>query len=56
MPLNDGGRLDQDHRIQTARPYSVEPDPEQPIDREPARPTRALAAKNMQLMTEGKVL
>ena len=56
MPLDDRGRLDQHHRVQTARPQSVEPDPEQAVDREQPGPTRPLATKNVQLMTEGEVL
>jgi hypothetical protein len=55
MPLDNGGRLDQHHRVQTARPQSVDPDPQQAIDREQSGPTRPLAAKNMQLMTESEV-
>jgi hypothetical protein len=42
--------------VKIAQPYSVEPNPKQPIDREQAGSTRALAAKNLPLMTEGKVL
>jgi len=34
----------------------MRPDPKRAIDREYPEPTRSLAAKNMQLMTEGKVL
>jgi hypothetical protein len=56
VPLDDGGGLDQHQRVQTARPYSVEPDPEQAVNREQPGPTRPLAVKNMQLMTEGEVL
>ena len=56
MPLDDGGWLDQHHRVQTARPQSIEPDPEQAVDRKQPEPTRPLAAKNVQLMTEGEVL
>ena len=56
MPLNDGGGLDQHHRVQTARPYSVEPDPEQAVESEKPGPTRPLAAKNMQLTTKSDVL
>jgi hypothetical protein len=48
VPLDDGGRLDQYHRVQTARPQSVEPDPEQAVDREQPGPTRPLATKNVQ--------
>ena len=55
MPLNDGGGLDQHHRVHTARPYPVEPDPQQAVDRGQPEATRALAAKNMQLMTEGEI-
>jgi len=54
MPVNDGGGLDQHHRVQTARPDSVEPDPQQAVDRERAGATRALAPKHMQLKTEGR--
>ncbi len=56
VPLDNGGRLDQHHRVQTARPYSVEPNPEQAVDRKQSGPTRPLAAKNVQLMTESEVL
>src|ERR1035437_243210 len=56
VPLDDGGRLDQPHPPQTAWPQSVEQDPEQAVDREQPQPTRLLAAKNMQLMTQGEVL
>jgi hypothetical protein len=56
VPLDDGGRLDQHHHLQTARPQSVEPDPEQAVDRDQSEPTRPLVTKNVQLVTEGKVL
>jgi hypothetical protein len=56
VPLDDGCRLDQNHRVQTARPQTVEPDPEQAVDGEQPRPTRPLAAKNVQLVTEREVL
>jgi hypothetical protein len=56
MPLDDGDRLDQHHHLQTTRPQSVKPDPEQAVDREQPEPTRTLTAKNVQLMTEGEVL
>jgi len=52
MPLDDGGRLDQHHHLQTTRLQSVEPNPEQPVDREQPGPTRPLATKNAQLMME----
>ena len=47
---------DQNHRLQTARPQSVEPDPEQAVDRKQPGSTRPLATKNVQLMTEGEDL
>src|ERR1700683_3048903 len=56
MPVDDGGRPDQHHRLQTARPQSVEQDPEQAVGREQPGPTRPLATKNAQLMTEGQIL
>ncbi len=56
MPLDDGGRFDQHHCFQTARPQSVEAHSEQAIDRKQPRPTRPLATKNMSLMTEGEDL
>ena len=56
VPLDDGGWLDQHHCVQAARPQSVKPDPEQPVDRKQPGPTRSLAAMNMQLVTEGEVL
>jgi hypothetical protein len=56
VPLDDSGRLDQHHRVQTARPQLVEPDPEQAVDREQSEPPRSLAMENVQLMTEGEVL
>ena len=56
MPLDDGSRLDQHHRVQTARPQSIEPDPQQAVDRKQPGPTQPLATKNVQLMTESKVL
>src|SRR5271169_3626189 len=56
VPLHNGSRLDQHHRVQTARPQSVKPDPQQTVDRKQPRPTRPLAAKNMQLMTKSEVL
>jgi hypothetical protein len=42
--------------LQTARPPSVESDPEQTVDCEQTQPTRPLAAKNVQLATEREVL
>jgi len=54
--LDDGGRLDQYHQLQTARPQPVEPDPKQAVDREQPGSTRLLAAKNVQLVTQREVL
>jgi len=56
VPLDHSCRLDQHHRLQTTRPQSIEQDPEQAIDREQPEPTRPLAAKNVQLMTQGEIL
>jgi hypothetical protein len=56
VPLNHRCWLDQHHRLQTAWPQSVEQDPEQAVDREQPEPTRPLAVKNMQLVTEREVL
>jgi hypothetical protein len=44
------------HRLQTAGPQSVEQDPEQAVDCEQPGPVRPLAAKNVQLMTQGEIL
>ena len=43
MSLDNGGRLEQHHRLQTARPQSVVQNPEQAVDRElaGAEPTAA---------------
>jgi len=49
-------RWHQHHRVQAARPYSVEPGPKQAVDREQSRAARTPATKNVQLMTEGEVL
>jgi hypothetical protein len=48
--------LYQHHHLETARPQSVEQDPEQAVDREKSEPTRPLPAKNVQLMTKGEIL
>src|ERR1022692_2847509 len=56
VPLDHCCWLDQHHHLQTAWPQSVEPDPEQAIDREQPEPTRPLAAKDVQLVTEREVL
>jgi hypothetical protein len=47
MPLEDGGQLNQHHHLKTARPQSVEPDPEQAVDRDQSEPTRPLATQNV---------
>jgi hypothetical protein len=56
VPLDDGGGFDQHHRVQTARPQAVEPDPEQAVEGEQPKPTRPLTSKNVQLMAESEVL
>jgi hypothetical protein len=56
MPWDNGGRLDQNHRVQTARPQSMEPDPEHAIDSKESRPPGRCGAKNVQVMTESEVL
>ena len=56
MPLDHRCRLDQDHHLQTAGPQSVEPDPEQAVDREQPEPTGSLSAENGQLMSKGENL
>jgi hypothetical protein len=56
VPLDDRCWLDQHHRLQTAWPQSVEQDPEQAVESKQPEPTRPLAAKNLQLVTEREVL
>jgi len=56
VPLDHCCRLDQHHQLQTAWPQSVEQDPEQTVEGKQPEPTRPLAAKNAQLMTEGQIL
>jgi hypothetical protein len=56
VPLDHSCRLDQHHRLQTARPNSVEQDPEQAVESKQPEPTRPLEAKNVQLMTQREVL
>jgi hypothetical protein len=56
VPLDHRGRLDQHHHVEATRPEPVEPDPEQAVDCKQPRPTRPLATKNVQLMTDGEVL
>ena len=53
MPMNDGRRLDQNHRLETARPEAVEPDPEQAVAGAKTQPAGALAPEHAQLMAEG---
>jgi len=56
VPLDHRRRLDQHHHFQTARPQSVEQNPEQALESKQMQPTRPLAAKNVKLMTEREVL
>jgi len=53
MPMNDGRRLDQDQGLETARPESVQPDPEHAVTGAKTQPPRALAPEYTQLMAEG---
>ena len=52
MPLDDGGRLNQHHRFQTARPQSVELDPQEPIYGEESPTARMLAMQDRHLVTQ----
>src|SRR5271155_2824427 len=56
VPLDNSSRLDQQYHVQTPRPQAVEQDPEQPVGCKQPEPTRPLAAKYAQLMTEGQLL
>ena len=56
MPLDHRRRLNQHHRVQTTRPQSVEPDPEPAVENEQSEPTRPLATKHVQLVTQSEVL
>ena len=49
-------RLNQHHRVQTTRPQSVEPDPEPAVENEQSEPTRPLATRHVQLVTQSEVL
>src|SRR5689334_7211677 len=56
MPLNHGRRLDQYHRFDDLRPNSVEPNPQEPVERGKLRPTGPLSAQDGQLMLKGNKL
>ena len=53
MPMNDGRRLDQNHRLETARPEPAEPGPKQAVAGAKAQPAWALASEYAKLMAEG---
>src|SRR5208337_628930 len=52
MPFNDRCRLDQHHHFQTARPQSVEPDPQEPIYGDESPTARMLAMQDRHLVTQ----
>ena len=56
VPLDDGGRLDQHHHLQTAWPQSVEPSPEQAVATTKPRSAGPLPMENGQLMPESQHL
>jgi len=53
MPVDYGCRLDQHHGVESLRPGSVQPNPEQPVGREELRPARALPAQDGHLVSQG---
>ncbi len=53
MPTNDGVRLDDDDDVQAARPQTIEPNPEEPVDPSQPGPGRPFALEHRQLMAEG---
>jgi hypothetical protein len=53
MPLDDGCRLHQGHRVQAAWPEPIKPNPKQPIAGEEAGSAGALAPQDHQLMPGG---
>ena len=52
VPLDDGCRLHQDHRVQAAWPESIEPNLEHPIAGEEAGSAGVLAPQDRQLMLD----
>jgi hypothetical protein len=52
VPLDHRCRLDQNHRLQAARPQPVEPDPNYAINREKLGAPGPLAAQDGELMAE----
>ena len=53
VPANDGVRLDDDDDVQAARPQTIEPDPEEPVDPGQPGPGRPLALEHRNLMAKG---
>ena len=54
VPLDHGGQLDQRHRVQTAWPQSVEPDPEQAVERKQSCPAPAADNEERAACHEGR--
>ncbi|MFZ0680220.1 MAG: hypothetical protein WAN07_21170 [Candidatus Binatus sp.] len=52
MPLNHRGRLHHYDHLQESQPQTVEPDPNQPINREKLGASGPLAAQHDELMAE----
>ena len=52
MPLNHSGRFHHYDHLQESWPQTVEPDPNQPINREKLGASGALAAKDGELVAE----
>jgi hypothetical protein len=52
MPLNDGSRLHQDHRIEATRPYPVQPDPEEAVHTKEPGTAWTLAMQDCELVAE----
>ena len=56
VPLDHGGRFDQDHGVQNLGLDPVKPYPEQPVSGEELRPAGALAPQDRHLMPQGDKL
>ncbi len=50
---DDGVRLDHDDDVQAARPQTIEPDPEEPVDAGQPGLGRPFALEHQQLMAKG---
>ena len=53
MPANDGFRLDDDDRIQHARPQPIEPDEEEPVGPTKPSPLPCGTAHDIELVPQG---